>query len=64
MEGDVIIMQDLFTYKRDTEGLHGAVKGGFASTNLRPHFLPKAEAAKLGRELLHLMAISGETKVS
>jgi pilus assembly protein CpaF len=62
MEGEVIIMQDLFTYRRDSDGIGGIVKGGFVSSNLRPHFLPKAEAVHLGRELLHLMALTSDAK--
>jgi len=62
MEGDVVTMQDLFLYRRDAETAAGIVKGGFISTNLRPHFTPKAEAIHLGRELLHLMALETETK--
>jgi pilus assembly protein CpaF len=62
MEGEVIIMQDLFTYRRDSDGIGGIVKGGFVSSNLRPHFLSKAEAVHLGRELLHLMALTSDAK--
>jgi len=64
MEGDVMTTQNLFTYRRDSENAAGVVKGGFVSSNLRPHFLPKAEAIHLGRELLHLMALDGDAALA
>lgn len=44
MEGDTIILQDLFLFEQ--QGIErGRVRGCFKSTGIRPHFLPKLEAA-------------------
>jgi len=44
MEGDTIILQDLFVFEQ--EGIErGQVKGGFKSTGIRPRFLSKLEAS-------------------
>jgi len=44
MEGDTIILQDLFVFEQ--QGIErGQVKGRFKSTGIRPRFLPKLEAS-------------------
>jgi pilus assembly protein CpaF len=52
MEGEVITTQDLFNYKFEGEGADGKLNGSFASSNLRPHFTPRAEYFGLDRALL------------
>jgi len=52
MEGEVITTQDLFNYKFEGEGTDGKLNGSFASSNLRPHFTPRAEYFGLDRALL------------
>lgn len=41
MEGDTIILQDLYVYRPDGINLAGAIKGRFASTGIRPGFTEK-----------------------
>jgi pilus assembly protein CpaF len=37
MEGDVIVMQEIFTYERTGTGNNGLVLGNFMATGVRPH---------------------------
>jgi pilus assembly protein CpaF len=55
MEGDVITTQDLFTYNFERLTGDGHLKGSFVTSQLQPHFLPKAEYVGLGRELVRAM---------
>jgi pilus assembly protein CpaF len=41
MEGDTIILQDLYTYRQDGVTSTGAIKGSFVSTGIRPGFTEK-----------------------
>jgi len=41
MEGNVVTMQDVFTYKRTGIGENGQVLGSFASTGIRPRFIDR-----------------------
>lgn len=41
MEGDTIILQDLYVYRPDGINLAGALKGRFTSTGIRPGFTEK-----------------------
>ena len=41
MEGNVVTMQDVFTFKRTGIGDNGQVLGTFGSTGIRPRFLEK-----------------------
>lgn len=41
MEGDTIILQDLYTYRQDGINASGTVKGNFYSTGIRPGFIEK-----------------------
>ncbi len=45
MEGDTIILQDIFLYEQSGVGQQGRVSGRFKSTGIRPRFLNKLEAA-------------------
>ncbi|MFZ4762103.1 MAG: CpaF family protein [Alphaproteobacteria bacterium] len=55
LEGDIILMQDLFTYEVTGEGEDGKLIGQFKSSGLRPHFYPKAEYFGLGKALMELI---------
>ena len=56
MEGDVITMQDLFTFEFKGEDRDGTLLGHFKSSGLRPHFLPKRAAYfGLDRALMEAM---------
>jgi pilus assembly protein CpaF len=52
MEGDVITMQDLFTYVYLGEGPDGKLRGTFRASGMRPTFLPRAEYYGLDKMLL------------
>ena len=51
MEGDVIVMQDLFVYEFVGEDEQGRMLGRHCSTGLRPKFMEKARYFGLDREL-------------
>ncbi len=55
MEGDVVLMQDLFTYRFEGENQDGSLRGEFVSSGLRPAFLSKAEYFGLDKTLLAAM---------
>ncbi|WP_448190626.1 CpaF family protein [Azospirillum sp. sgz301742] len=55
MEGDVITMQDLFTFDFKGERPDGRLMGEFKSTGIRPHFLSKAAYFGLDKALLEAM---------
>jgi pilus assembly protein CpaF len=41
MEGDTIMLQELFTFQREGKDADGHIIGRFASTGIRPHFADK-----------------------
>ena len=41
MEGDTIMLQELFTFQREGKDADGNIIGRFASTGIRPHFADK-----------------------
>lgn len=45
MEGDVIILQDLFTFQQQGVDADGMLQGEFQSTGIRPKFIDRIEAA-------------------
>jgi pilus assembly protein CpaF len=55
MEGEVVTTQDLFKYVYEGENPDGGLLGRFDCTNLRPHFLQRAEYFGLGTRLLEAM---------
>ena len=55
MEGDVVTTQNLFRYVYDGENADGTLAGRFECSNLRPHFMPRAEYFGLGTRLLEAM---------
>jgi len=56
MEGDVITLQDLFTYEYEGEDAQGRLVGRFKSSGFRPHFTPKAAYYGVDRVLLEAMS--------
>ena len=56
MEGEVITTQDLFTFDYGGEAGDGKIQGSFASTGIRPAFLPRAEYYGLGKSLVDALA--------
>ena len=52
MEGDVIIMQDLFLFHYTGEGSDGELLGEFKPSGIRPHFTQKAAYFGLDKTLL------------
>ena len=56
MEGEVITMQDLFTYQFRGEGEGGKILGDFVCTGVRPHFLARAAYYGLDNELMEAMS--------
>ncbi|MFO1106878.1 MAG: CpaF family protein [Amaricoccus sp.] len=59
MEGEVVTTQDLFKFSYDGENSDGTLSGRFESSNLRPHFMPRAEYFGLGKRLLEAMGCRG-----
>ncbi|WP_118182317.1 CpaF family protein [Paraburkholderia phosphatilytica] len=57
MEGDVIITQDLFTFRYDASAYSEEVKGVFESSTVRPAFAPRAAYYGLEEALLEAMKI-------
>ncbi len=59
MEGEVIVLQDIFCFKQ--EGIHadGRVDGHFKATGIRPRFMPRLEAhaLHLGPEIFSLQGL-------
>ena len=45
MEGDVIIMQEIFAYRQRGVDIHGRARGYFEATGVRPHLTPRLQAA-------------------
>lgn len=56
MEGDVIITQDLFTFRYDDSTYGDEVKGTFEASGLRPVFAPRASYYGLDKALMEAMA--------
>ncbi len=57
MEGDVVTLQDLFTYEYEGEASDGTLKGTFRAHPVRPRFLPRA--AYYGLDRARLAALTG-----
>jgi pilus assembly protein CpaF len=55
MEGDVLTMQDLYTYEYDGEDEDGKIIGHHQSSHLRPAFLEQALYYKRDKELMEAM---------
>jgi pilus assembly protein CpaF len=48
LEGDVVVLQDLFRFDYDGENRDGTLRGQFVPTGARPSFLPRAEVFRIG----------------
>ena len=57
MEGDIITMRDLFTFRYIGEKRDGTIDGIFESTRMRPEFISRAVRYGLDRELLDALGI-------
>jgi len=55
MEGEVVTMQDLFTYEYQGEGRDGLLIGAFTPAPVRPYFIKRAAYYGLDRALLAAM---------
>ena len=55
LEGDVITMQDLFSFEYHGENRDGSLHGTFKASELRPHFIKRAAYYGLDRALLAAM---------
>jgi pilus assembly protein CpaF len=56
IEGDVISLETLFTFKYQGENADGSIRGTFVSSNLRPRFLSRLEYFGLGDAFLAALA--------
>jgi len=45
MEGDVIVLQDIFVFKQTGINEHGKIQGNFIATGIRPKFYTRLEEA-------------------
>lgn len=61
MEGDVVTMQDLFTFEYAGEDKDGRLRGVFRCSGLRPHFTQKAQFFGLDRSLLEAIDTAART---
>ena len=61
MEGEMVMMQDLFEFKRTGVGTDGEVKGNFVSTGIRSSYSQRLEAAgmKLDARLFRANSVVG-----
>lgn len=57
MEGEVVTMQDLFTYEYQGEGRDGLLLGTFRAAPVRPYFIKRAAYFGLDRALLAAMQL-------
>ncbi len=55
MEGDVVTLQDLFTFEYHGEASDGTLIGEFKSSTVRPHFIKRAAYYGLDRALMAAM---------
>ncbi len=51
MEGDIVITQNLFTFKYEGDDSSGSIRGKYEYSDVRPHMMPKAEFFGLDRVL-------------
>lgn len=62
MEGDVVTMQDLFTFRYQGEDSDGKLFGNFDPSGLRPHFISKAQYYGLDRALMEAVSATSEVQ--
>ena len=58
MEGDVVTVRDLFTYRYQSVKPNGSLDGAFETTRMRPDFVSRAARHGLDKELLDCLDIS------
>ena len=58
MEGDVVTVRDLFTYRYQSVRPNGSLDGAFETTRMRPDFVSRAARHGLDKELLDCRGIS------
>ena len=63
MEGDVVVLTDIFKFEQTGVGEHGKIIGELKPTGIRPIFTPRLEAAgfKLGAEVFMPPSSSGSS---
>jgi len=61
LEGEMITLSTLFTYKYEGENADGTLRGGFEATQVRPHFLPRVEYFGLGSAFLQALDIQEQS---
>ncbi len=59
MEGEIVTLRELFTYRYRGERGDGAIEGGFEPARVRPDFLARAARLGLETELLEALGIVG-----
>ncbi|WP_315706455.1 MULTISPECIES: CpaF family protein [unclassified Bradyrhizobium] len=57
LEGEVITLGSLFTYKYQGENPDGTLRGGFEPTQVRPQFIPRLEYFGLARAFLRSLGV-------
>ncbi len=57
MEGDVITLSSLFTFKYQGEDSEGTIIGSFVPTGIRPRFLPRLDYYGLGPAFMKAIAV-------
>jgi pilus assembly protein CpaF len=57
LEGEMITLGALFTYKYEGENTDGTLRGRFEARQARPHFYPKVEYFGLGSALLRTLGV-------
>jgi len=60
LEGDIVTLGTLFTFKYEGENLDGTVRGHFDAARVRPHFFSQVEYFGLGSKLLRTLELSDE----
>ena len=58
MEGDVVTVRDLFTYRYQSVKPNGSLDGAFETTRMRPDFVSRAARHGLDKELLDCVGLT------
>ena len=59
MEGEIVTLRDLFTYRYRGERSDGTIEGSFEPARSRPDFLTRAMRLGVDTELLETLGITG-----
>jgi pilus assembly protein CpaF len=57
LEGEVITLGTLFTFKFEGENPDGSLRGSFEASGIRPHFFPRIQYFGLGSALLQTLGV-------